>query len=65
VYQVDFRLMKTFKVGRYRVRGSADFYNALNTNAVLLYNNTYGPAWQRPNAVMPGRLFKFGAQLDF
>ena len=66
VYQVDFRLMKAFKVGRrVRVRGSADFYNALNTNAVLLYNNTYGPAWQRPNAVMPGRLFKFGAQLDF
>jgi hypothetical protein len=28
-------------------------------------NTTYGAAWQRPTAILPGRLIKFGAQLDF
>jgi hypothetical protein len=32
---------------------------------VLTYNNMYGPRWQHPTAVLPGRLFKFSAQVDF
>ena len=43
----------------------ADPAMLFNASPILLLNNTYGPNWLRPVAVLPGRLFKFGAQLDF
>jgi hypothetical protein len=63
--QLDVRAAKTFKVDRLRLRAIVDVYNVLNANAVSLQNNTYGPAWQNVQAMMPGRFFKFGAQIDF
>ena len=42
-----------------------DIYNLFNGNPVISMNNTYGSAWQRPTVVQVGRLFKFGAQLNF
>jgi hypothetical protein len=63
--QVDFRVMKSFKVNRVRVRGSLDLYNLFNGSAVLAQNNAYGPNWLLPQVVLPGRFVKLGAQLDF
>jgi hypothetical protein len=63
--QVDARVMKTFRFGRARVRGSLDLYNLFNASPVLALNNQYGPAWQRPLVVLPGRFAKVGVQLDF
>jgi hypothetical protein len=63
--QVDFRMAKTFTLGKNRIRPMIDFYNLLNVNTVLTLNSTYGPAWQRPTSVEPGRVVKFGAQVDF
>jgi hypothetical protein len=40
-------------------------YNALNASPVLLLNTTYGPNWEQPTQILPGRLFKFGAQVTF
>jgi hypothetical protein len=37
----------------------------LNVGPVLVLNTTYGSAWQQPTAILPGRLFKFGVQMDF
>ena len=65
VYQVDARFSRGVKLGSAKLRGNLDLYNLLNANAVLLQNNTYGPKWQQPTSVLPGRLFKFSAQLDF
>ena len=45
--------------------GEFDFYNLLNVGPVLVLNTAYGAAWQTPTAILPGRLFKLGVQLDF
>jgi hypothetical protein len=65
LYQVDFRLAKMFRFGRNKVQANFDLYNALNASTILSQNNVFGPNWQQPTYILPGRLFKFGAQLDF
>jgi hypothetical protein len=65
LYQTDLRLTKMFRMGTRRFQANLDLYNLLNASPVLLQNNTYGPAWQRPMAILPGRLIKFGGQYDF
>ncbi len=68
VNQVDVRFGKNFKVDRTRIRASVDIYNAMNSNAVLTINTTYATtnsSWLRPTSIMPGRLIKFGATVDF
>ena len=63
--QVDVRLSKSIKLGRYKMEGQFDVYNALNANTTLQINPTYGASWQRPLAILGARLLKFGAQIDF
>jgi outer membrane receptor protein involved in Fe transport len=64
--QVDLRGSKDFRVGGVRVRGMVDAYNVFNANPVLGLNNQYSAqAWQRPTFVLPGRLVKFGVQIDY
>ncbi len=64
--QLDLRFTKVFRfASNGRVKAMIDLYNVLNGNTVLSVNNTYGAAWQRPLTMLPGRLFKFGAQVDF
>jgi hypothetical protein len=73
--QLDLRLTKAVKLGpKVRLRANVDFYNVLNSSAVLGVNSTYGPNWQRPatdntfggvDTIMPGRLVQFGGQLTF
>jgi hypothetical protein len=68
VNQVDVRFGKTFQAARARIRASIDVYNALNGNPILTLNTTYSTTnsnWLRPNSIMPGRLIKFGATVDF
>ena len=47
------------------LNGNFDIYNALNANPEQVIVNTYGPNWQQPAAILPGRLFKFSGQLNF
>jgi hypothetical protein len=66
--QLDLRAAKTFTIGTSRLQGMVDFYNVFNANSVLKQNGAYGSdgaAWARPQAIIPGRLVKFGAQLSF
>lgn len=63
--QVDLRLAKAVRVSRFTVRGMVDLYNVFNSNAVLALNTTFGPGWQRPLIILPGRFVKFGAQMNF
>jgi hypothetical protein len=65
LYQVDSRLGRVFTVGSFHAKGMIDLYNVLNANTILQQNNNYGPAWLRPTYILPGRLVKFGVQLDF
>jgi hypothetical protein len=63
--QLDLRVAKAVRLARFGVRGMVDVYNVFNSNAVLAVNNTYGPRWQQPLTILPGRFVKFGVQVDF
>ena len=63
--QLDLRVMKTFRFGKYRVQGLVDVYNVLNASAVTVINQTYGANWLKPQAIMQARYLRFGGQFDF
>lgn len=63
--QVDVRLSKRIPIGRARVMAMFDVYNLFNASTITAVNTRYGPAWLQPIAILPARLFKVGAQLDF
>jgi hypothetical protein len=66
--QIDLRFSKRIPVGRMRILAKADLYNVLNRSAVARQNFTFTvptTAYGIPTEVMGGRLFKFGAQIDF
>ena len=42
-----------------------DVYNVMNASSVLVTNTRFGPAWRDVQQIPPGRLFKFGMQLEF
>jgi hypothetical protein len=66
--QFDIRVANAFTVNRVRMQGSLDLYNAINANAVLQLNNTYGSngaSWLVPQAILNGRLVKFDVQVNF
>ncbi|HKB09156.1 MAG TPA: hypothetical protein VKD69_00835, partial [Vicinamibacterales bacterium] len=66
VYQLDSRVTKTWKLGGgARLQGQVNAYNLLNVGPVLGVNNTFGASWLTPTATLQGRMFKFGAQLDW
>jgi hypothetical protein len=65
VSQLDLRFAKTIRLGRASVKGMFDIYNIFNEDAVGFINSRYGASWLLPTEVMAGRLFKFGAQVDF
>jgi hypothetical protein len=62
--QLDFRVTKPFRFGRYRTSVNFDLYNLLNTSAVVVQNNNYA-AWQVPQRIVEARLVKFSAQVEF
>jgi hypothetical protein len=63
--QVDFRLTKIQRIGRWRLQGNFDIYNLFNARTILGVNSTVGSAYLTPTSVLGGRLFKFGGQVDF
>jgi len=64
LHQVDFRFSKLLRFGGTRARANMDVYNALNSSAVLLQNDTFGD-WQRPTEILIARFVKFSVQFDF
>jgi hypothetical protein len=64
LHQVDFRFSKLLQFGGTRARANVDVYNALNSSAVLLQNDTFGD-WQRPTEILIARFVKFSVQFDF
>jgi len=69
LHQLDLRLSKRFRFGRYRLRGDFDIYNVLNDNWPYTRNTAFSTAatsaWLRPTNVLQQRFFKIGAQFDF
>ncbi len=62
---LDLRLDKAFKLGRYRITGMADLFNALNSNAVTNFNLLNGPAFNKIIATLDPRTAQVGIRFDF
>ena len=67
VNEVDLRLGKILRFGRTRANVGLDFYNLLNSAAILSYNQAYiaGGAWLGPTSEMSARFAKLSLQFDF
>ena len=67
INQLDLKVGKILKFGRLRTTISLDVYNALNSDVILIYNNTYilGGSWLAPQSVITARLARISAQFDF
>jgi hypothetical protein len=63
--QVDLSFRKVFTLGRYRVDGALDMFNALNSNVVLSQNQAFGSTLGQPLAVLQGRLLRLSSQIKF
>jgi hypothetical protein len=67
INQLDFRVAKILKFFHTRTMVGIDLYNALNSSAILTYNNAYVPGgtWLQPQTVLTARLIKFSAEITF
>jgi hypothetical protein len=63
--ELDLSFRKVFKIGKYRVDGALDMFNALNSNVVLSQNQAFGSSLGQPLAVLQGRLLRLSTQLKF
>jgi hypothetical protein len=67
VNQLDVRFAKIMRFGERRLQVALDLFNATNSNVVQTYNNSYSPAggWRIPTGILPARIAKISAQVDF
>jgi hypothetical protein len=68
VNQVDLRVAKIVRVGRFRANVGVDVYNLGNVNPVLTYNESFNPStttWPAPTSILQSRFAKISAQVDF
>ena len=68
INQLDFRAAKILKFGRTKTMIGVDMYNALNSSAILTYNNTYagpGGTWLQPNSILTGRMTRISAEVSW
>jgi hypothetical protein len=63
--QLDLSFRKVFTIGKYRVDGALDMFNALNSNVVLSQNQNVGSSLGQPLAVLQGRLLRISNQIKF
>jgi hypothetical protein len=69
---LDLRLGKILKYGRTKALVSVDIFNVTNSNAIDVYQQTYGPTiltpqstYLNPLSITQARFFKISAQFDF
>jgi Carboxypeptidase regulatory-like domain len=68
--QLDARVGKSFRFGRFQAQGFMDVFNVLNAGTVTSVNTAYGanPAtrvWMNPTNILTGRTVRFGTQWTF
>jgi len=62
---VDLRLGKILKYGRTKTLVAVDIFNLFNSNAIDVYQQTYGATYLNPLSITQARFFKISAQFDF
>ena len=63
--QLDIAFARDFTVSGVRLRPQVDFFNALNTNAVIRAITAYGPALLSPREILAARLIRLNLRMDF
>ena len=63
--QIDLRLARKFVIRRMQAQAQFDVFNLLNANTALSEVETFGPSLHRPTAILQGRLFAAGVQMNF
>ncbi len=67
INQLDVRVAKILRYRRSRTQVALEIYNALNSSAVLTYDNTFVPggAWLQPLTILTPRFLKIAAEINF
>jgi hypothetical protein len=70
INNVDMRVAKVLRFGKYRTNVGLDIYNLANANTPTAYENVYDPnpannKWMNPTAVLLPRFMRFNVQVDF
>ncbi len=67
INELDVRVAKIWRYSRSRTVIAVDIYNALNSSAVLTYNNAFVPGgtWLQPLTILTPRFVRITAELDF
>ena len=63
INQLDFKVSRTFKVGRYSVLPVFEVFNVNNSDAIISYvtTNALAATYLAPNSIMQGRMYGLGA----
>ena len=62
IVQLDFKVSRTFKFGRFTVLPTAEVFNVNNSDAIISYisTNALSTAYLAPNSIMQGRMYGVG-----
>jgi len=63
--QINLQATRTFKFGPREITTNLQFYNALNTSAILAQNQTWGANLGRPSRTAEPRVIQVSARLRF
>src|SRR5262249_56019198 len=56
----DLRVSRNFRAGRIRLQPFMEVFNFMNLSTVVTVNETVGPNYFQPNAIVQARRFQFG-----
>jgi hypothetical protein len=65
VYTNDLTVARVFRFGRTRIRGFMEVFNLMNLSTIYTRNETFGPQFYQPIALVDSRRVQFGAQVDW
>ena len=65
VFTNDVTASRTFRYGRTRTRAFVEVFNLLNLSTIYTRNETFGPQWYNPIALVDARRFQMGLQFDW
>jgi hypothetical protein len=63
--ELDLRVSRWFHITRGKLQAMVDLYNVFNNRPAQGVITTYGATWLRPTTLLGGRLYRFGAQVDW
>ena len=63
--EIDLRFTRRFRFGGLKLEPVFEIYNVTNNRPAQGVVTTFGPAYKFPFALLGGRLFKFGATIDY